>query len=226
MTAITTPPEVEVAAEPREPRLTGEMIARKLFHINGGTLTWFIRWLRPQTLLAFTLFLLVLNKWIMPRLATGKTFWHWEKFWRESERKKGTPSGILVYCVSIVCLAIIFFNAKWMTAAIWGVLAYGDGMAELVGRGVGGPKLPWNAKKSWAGTLAFVLFGGVTAAGLMAWTLRGVFFADTAALGFCLAAVCALAESLPINVDDNITVPLAGAIALPLLSLIPALAII
>lgn len=222
MSAITTP---EVPAMPA-PRLTVDMVARKLFHINGGTLTWFIRWLRPTTLIGFTLFLLVLNRWIMPRLATGKTFWHWERFWRESERRKGSPSGILVYCIAIVVLSIVFFKAKWMTAAVWGVLAYGDGMAELVGRAVGGPKLPWNGKKSWAGSAAFVLFGGVTASALMAWTLRGVFFADAWPLGFALAAVCALAESLPIPIDDNITVPAAGAIALPLLAMVPALAII
>lgn len=225
MTAIASPPPAAEAAPAPGRRLTGEMIARKLFHINGGTLTWFIRWLRPTTIIGFTVFLLILNRWIMPRLATGKTFWHWERFWRESERKKGTPSGILVYCISIVVLSIVFFDAKWMTAAVWGVLAYGDGMAELVGRAVGGPRLPWNAKKSWAGSLAFVLFGGVTASGLIAWTLPGVFFADAAALGFALAAVCALAESLPIPVDDNITVPLAGAVALPLLAMVPALSI-
>lgn len=225
MSAITTPAVPAAETPVKERRLTVDMIARKLFHINGGSLTWFIRWLRPTTLIGFTVFLLLLNRYIMPRLATGRTFWHWERFWRESERRKGTPSGILVYCLSILALSIIFFNAKWMTAAIWGVLAYGDGVAELAGRGIGGPKLPWNAKKSWVGSFAFVLVGGLAASGLIAWTLKGVFFAGAAPLGFALAAVCALAESLPIPLDDNITVPAAGAIALPLLAMVPALAI-
>ncbi|MGZ5440823.1 MAG: diacylglycerol/polyprenol kinase family protein [Thermoanaerobaculia bacterium] len=221
MTAIATPPPIDVVLTPPPTRrITGDMIARKLFHINGGSLTWFIRFLKPTTIVGFTLFLLILNRFIMPRLANGRTFWHWERFWRESERRKGTPSGILVYCISIFVLSIVFFEAKWMLAAIWGVLAYGDGMAELAGRGLGGPKLPWNAKKSWTGSGAFVLFGGITASALIAWTLHGSFLAAVP-LGFALAAVCALAESLPIPIDDNITVPAAGAIALPLLAMVP-----
>lgn len=221
MTAIATPPPIDVVLTPPPTRrITGDMIARKLFHINGGSLTWFIRFLKPTTIVGFTLFLLILNRFIMPRLANGRTFWHWERFWRESERRKGTPSGILVYCISIFVLSIVFFEAKWMLAAIWGVLAYGDGMAELTGRGLGGPKLPWNAKKSWTGSGAFVLFGGITASALIAWTLHGSFLAAVP-LGFALAAVCALAESLPIPIDDNITVPAAGAIALPLLAMVP-----
>ncbi|MEO8378346.1 MAG: hypothetical protein ABI779_01660 [Acidobacteriota bacterium] len=220
-------PAVEVVAIPAQRpqrRLTSEMIARKIFHINGGTPTWFIRFLRPTTLIAFTLFLLILNKYIMPRLADGRRFWHWERFWRESERKKGTPSGILVYCVSVLVLSIIFFQHKWMIAAIWGVLAYGDGMAELAGRGLRGPTLPWNRNKHWTGSSAFVLFGGLTASALMAWTTHGAFTAALP-LGFALATICAIAESLPIPMDDNITVPLTGAIALPLLAMIPALGI-
>jgi len=205
-------------------RLPTDVIARKLFHINGGTPTWFIRFLRPTTLIAFTLFLLILNRYIMPRIANGRTFWHWERFWKESERKKGSPSGILVYCVSVLVLSIVFFQAKWMIAAIWGVLAYGDGMAELAGRGLGGPKLPWNSRKSWTGSGAFIFFGGLTASALMAWTTRGA-FVSALPLGFALASICAMVESLPLPIDDNITVPITGAIALPLLAMLPALAL-
>jgi dolichol kinase len=124
----------------------------------------------------------------------------------------------------VLGLCIVFFNHMWMTAAIWGVLAFGDGMATIVGRTTGGPRLPWNISKGWYGSLTFVLFGTLGAAALIAWT-RGVPFLPTLPLAASLALACAVAESLPLTVDDNITVPVAGAIALPLLAMVPFLAI-
>lgn len=205
-------------------RVPRAVVARKLFHMNGGSPAWFIRFMRPSTIIAVTLFLFLLNRYVMPRFANGRRFWHWQRFWREAERAKGTPSGILLYCAAMLVVAVAFRDAKWMIAAIWGVLAYGDGMAEIVGRAVGGPRLPWNARKGWSGSVAFVLFGGVAAAALIAWTLRTP-FASALPIAFALSTVCAIAESLPIPVNDNVTVPATGAAALPILILVPSLAI-
>jgi uncharacterized protein (TIGR00297 family) len=109
-----------------------------------------------------------------------------------------------------------------MAAAIWGVLAVGDGMASVVGLAAGGPRLPWNEKKSWAGFLAFVGFGTPAAAVLIAWTARlpldlASWHAErTVSLAFAVSLACALVESLPTTLDDNLTVPLAGALVFPL----------
>jgi uncharacterized protein (TIGR00297 family) len=68
-----------------------------------------------------------------------------------------------------------------------------------------------------------VVFGGLGAAVLIAWTLRLplelVPFETARILGvsLALAALLALVESAPTTLDDNLTVPLAGAVALPLL---------
>jgi uncharacterized protein (TIGR00297 family) len=108
-----------------------------------------------------------------------------------------------------------------MAAAIWGVLALGDGMASLLGQAVGGPRLPWNPRKGWVGFSAFVLFGLFGAGLLTAWTLRlplGAWASPTIlALAIPLALACALVESMPTALDDNLTVPIAGACVLPLL---------
>ncbi|HEX6736789.1 MAG TPA: DUF92 domain-containing protein, partial [Vicinamibacteria bacterium] len=92
---------------------------------------------------------------------------------------------------------------------------------------LGGPRLPWNPRKGWAGSLAFVVCGALGAAVLTAWTLRlplGSAFAPGGGGGGGILAVmlplalfCALVESLPTTLDDNLTVPLAAALALPLL---------
>ena len=61
-------------------------------------------------------------------------------------------------------LILVFHDRLWMAAAGWGILAVGDGMASLVGQAVGGPRLPWNERKGWAGLVSFVLFGAAAAA--------------------------------------------------------------
>jgi dolichol kinase len=38
-------------------------------------------------------------------------------------------------------------------------------------------------------------------------------------MGIPLALVCALVESVPSRVDDNVTIPLAGGLVLPFLAL-------
>ena len=84
---------------------------------------------------------------------------------------RGTRSGIFLYPLAVLGLVLFFRNELWMAAAVWGVLALGDGMASIVGQAVGGPRLPWNPRKGWAGLFAFVVFGTAAAAVLMAWTL-------------------------------------------------------
>ncbi len=104
------------------------------------------------------------------------------------------------------------------------MLAVGDGMASLVGQGLGGPRLPWNASKGWAGFLAFVFFGTLAAAVLSAWTARlpldpfAWHAGRTLGVAFVVTLGCALVESLPSTMDDNLTVPLAGALLFPLVA--------
>src|SRR6185369_10783424 len=97
----------------------------------------------------------------------------------------------------------------------WGILAFGDGMASVAGMALGRRKLPWNPRKSWMGSLAYVLFGTVAAAVLLEWTAPGQYswlFAVAAAFGTALLA--AALESLPQGLDDNIGVPLVSALFL------------
>src|SRR5207245_7813642 len=104
----------------------------------------------------------------------------------------------------------------------WGVLAFGDGLATLVGLAIDGPRLPWNAQKSWAGSAAFLVVGTIGASVLIVWTLH-LPLATWASSRILVVSVplvlaCALVESVPTTIDDNATVPLAGALLLPLLA--------
>jgi uncharacterized protein (TIGR00297 family) len=195
--------------------LTSAEAKRKLVHMGVGTFAFLFRvmsW-RQAALMAIAAFFF--NWKVLPRLG-GR------ELWRAAEHGRGYPAGILFYPLAVLGLVLAFHDELWKAAAVWGILALGDGMASFVGLAVGGPRLPWNRDKTWAGFGAFVVFGAVAASVLAAWTLRLPFTAWASprilALTVPVAIFCALVESMPTTLDDNLTVPLAGAVALALLS--------
>lgn len=194
----------------------GELL-RKLVHIGCVGFAFLLRFMTPGQAAAMALAAFLFNWQVLPRVG-GKGLW------RGADHAKGYPTGILLYPLAVLGLVLWFWNSLWIAAALWGVLAVGDGMASLVGQGVGGPRLPWNASKGWAGFLAFVFFGTLAAAALSAWTARlpldpfAWHAGRTLGVAFVVTLACALVESLPSTMDDNLTVPLAGALLFPLVA--------
>ncbi len=196
--------------------LTAGEAKRKVLHVAVGGFALLLRYLdwRGAALLAVAAFL---NNWlVLPRIG-GKSLW------RDVERGKGYPTGILLYPVSVLGLVLAFHDDLSKAAAVWGILAVGDGMASLVGQALGGPRLAWNEKKGWVGFVSFVVFGTLAASFLMAWVLRLPITSITSprivALTVPVTLACALVESLPTTLDDNLTVPLVGGVLIGLLSL-------
>jgi len=74
----------------------------------------------------------------------------------------------------------------------------------------------WNREKSWGGIVGFLVFGGAAAYGISL-----LFGGQPSPEALLLAVVaCAVAESLPMGVDDNIVIPVVGggvlaAVAIP-----------
>jgi len=191
--------------------------ARRAVHVGCVAFALLLRWLTwPQAaLLALCAF--AFNWLVLPRVG-GRGMW------RSSDVARGYPVGILAYPLAVLALVLLFRERPWMAAAGWGILAVGDGMASLVGQALGGPRLPWNERKGWVGFLSFVVFGAAAAAFLWAFTARLPLAADAAhwprtlGVSLALALAGALVESLPSTLDDNVTVPLAVALTLPLLA--------
>ena len=190
-------------------------LARRAVHVGCVAFAFLLRFLTwPQAaLLALAAF--VFNWQVLPRVG-GRGMW------RGPDVARGYPVGILAYPLAVLGLVLLFRDRLWMAAAGWGILAVGDGMASLVGQTAGGPRLPWNPRKGWAGFAAFVAFGAAAAAFLAAWTARlpldpsAAHWPRTLGVAFALALACALVESLPTTLDDNVTVPIAVALVLPL----------
>ena len=70
-------------------------------------------------------------------------------------------AGIVAYPAMVLFL-ILVFSGKYVSiaAAVWAMMAFGDPAAAIVGRNVGGPTLPWNRGKTWAGLLSNWAVGG------------------------------------------------------------------
>lgn len=181
-------------------------LPRKIVHIGSGLFALALRPLGPLGSAAMAAFAIVFNFLILPRVGGRNLL-------REGER--GRSIGILLYPVSVFLLVIVFWRHLEVAAAGWGLLAFGDGMASVVGLTLGGPRLPWNPKKSWSGTIAFALFGGAAAWGFVLWTAPGVYpVAFAGACCFAAAMVAAVLESQPQGLDDNLGVPMVASLFL------------
>lgn len=186
---------------------------RKLVHVAMGGFAFALRVLTWPQAAALAAGAFLFNALLLPRIG-GR------RLWRDADRARGFSLGILLYPLAVLALVLVFRNDLWMAAVVWGILAFGDGMASLVGQASGGPRLPWNPGKSWAGLVAFVLAGTAGAAVLAAWTLglpvRGALSPRILVVVVPVVLACALVESMETTLDDNLTVPLTGALLLPL----------
>jgi uncharacterized protein (TIGR00297 family) len=191
--------------------LTRGELARKVVHMGVGTIAFSLRFLGPLWAAVLAAGALGFNLFLLPRIG-GR------KLWREHEVASGTSIGIILYPLTVLLLILVFYQRLEVAAAAWGILAFGDGMASVAGMSLGRRKLPWNPRKSWMGSLAYVLFGTVAAAALLIWTApnqgRAYGWAFALVVCFATALLAAALESLPQGLDDNLGVPLVSGLFL------------
>ena len=83
---------------------------------------------------------------------------------RKEERAARFSVGITLYAAHRAPARLHLSKKSSLAAAGWGYLAFGDGFASICGMTVGGPRLPWNPKKSLSGFLGYLVFGFLGAA--------------------------------------------------------------
>jgi uncharacterized protein (TIGR00297 family) len=86
------------------------------------------------------------------------------------------------------------------------------------------PPLPWNGDKSVAGTTAFIVVGGCAGVALAWWVRPAVTppppIAFTLIAPLAAAIAAAFVESIPVRLDDNLSVPMTAGAVLWVASLI------
>ena len=179
---------------------------RKSIHIAAGFGAIALKWI-PWRIAAALCVLGVIANWLILHRIVGK---------RVARHGRGFDGGIVLY-PAVIGLLIVVFNWHIEIAAIaWAILAFGDGFATITGHRAPIAPLPWNRKKSWGGFIAFLVTGAAAAIGI------AILYGGPA-LTVVIAAVVvsAFVESMPTGVDDNITVPIAAAVTLAVLSIAP-----
>ncbi len=126
----------------------------------------------------------------------------------ESVAEANPWTGIVLYPLSVLALILIYRRSMHIVAAVWAIMALGDGMAGVAGGALRGRALPWNREKTWPGFGAFVLAGTLGAYGLTRWVDPALAPEKVLAVCASTAVVGAVVESLPIRLDDNASVPL------------------
>lgn len=124
--------------------------------------------------------------------------------------------GPLLYGIVFVLLTIVFWRNSPTGIVALMILCGGDGLADVVGKHVGGIRLPWSPKKTLIGSVAMLL-GGFCLSLFVLWVYisQGYFIApitDYILPVGLIALATTLVESLPFSDIDNLTVPLTAVL--------------
>lgn len=186
-----------------DPTGRGEL-ARKLIHVGASVIAVAIVWLTPaltgRTMLACAVFV-ALSVEILRRLnaGVGRAFLRSFGALLRAHETHGL-TGATMLAVGFLVAALIFPPHVAGVGMLYA--GVGDAASALVGRRWGSIRFPWG--KSVQGSAAF--FAAAVAAG---WVAPEVAFLP--ALVAALAAT--LFESFPTVIDDNLMVPIVGALA-------------
>lgn len=184
---------------------------RKVVHATMGLFALALPFLSLWQAMALATTAFLFNLLVLPRLL-GHRF--------QTERQGGGDTGVLVYPLVVLVLLGVYRHAGELAAFGWGVLAFGDALAGVVGQKWGRKPLPWHSGKTWEGFLGFA-FGGLLGGSTLAlWYVAGqrpefrdpetLLAAFLSWLGWGLVPCLfgAVLESIPHGLDDNVLPPL------------------
>ncbi len=193
-------------------------LSRKLIHILTGPLFvlcwllfpnqfWYERWLAALVPFLFTVQFALIGLGIIQDEASVKAM-------SRSGDRREILKGPLFYGIIFVVMTVLFWKDSPIGMTALMLMCGGDGLADVMGRGLKSAPLPWSKGKTWFGSLGMFLGGWVMTVFILAiFVSAGVFpgpFAGYLLPVTLIALVGTLVESLPLEDVDNITVTLAA----------------
>lgn len=193
-------------------------LSRKLIHIFTGplfVLCWlffpdvpYARWLAALVPLLFTVQFALIGLGVVKDEASVKAM-------SRSGDRREILRGPLFYGIIFVVMTVLYWKDSpiGMTAVM--LMCGGDGLADIMGRGLKSAQLPWSKGKTWFGSLGMFLGGwALTMLILGIYVLAGAPgfgpFSSYLLPVTLIALAATLVESLPLKDVDNITVTLAA----------------
>ncbi len=125
--------------------------------------------------------------------------------------------GPLYYGIVFILLTLLFWKDSPVGIIALMMMCGGDGIADILGRRLASPRLPWSNQKSLAGS-AGVFFGGLILSTVILAIYVAVGIFPQPLINFLIplsiiALICTAVESLPYKDIDNITVTTFAALA-------------
>lgn len=199
-------------------RLGKQELRRRICHMAPGLLP-FLLWPIPHKDPLHTILLQVILG--LFAVIVVSLFFVWNRISRPGVGNGDRIAAIGGYAICVLATILLFPAHLECGLAVLGILAFGDGMATLCGKTIPSPSLPWNPKKTVAGLLAFVGVG-TFAAMLIYWgesnNLLAIGPPATFFQAFLVAlagtSLAAIAETLPMRLNDNFRVGIAAAIGI------------
>lgn len=183
---------------------------RQIVHIALFILAFSLKFLTRWQAAALLLLLLIFTLVVVPKLHLKKYFYrHFEKKYSE---------GAVLYFLTLLVLVLVF--PLPIVAASWAILALGDGCATLIGQHFKCRELPWNHRKTIPGSVAFFIFGFFGSAVLLWWMLPQLDWTSIISASFKTVIIATLVESLPLRINDNVSVSIASALVLSFLKIV------
>ena len=194
-------------------------LSRKIIHIGTGpifVLCWLLfddgsagRWMAALVPFAITVQFALIGLGVIKDEASVKSM-------SRSGDPKELLRGPLFYGISFVVLTLVFWKDSPIAIVALMLMCGGDGVADVVGRGIKSAKLPWSKEKSVAGSLAVFVGGWVLAVLVIAIYLSaGVFGGSLSEYLLPITVISfvgMLVESLPFKDVDNLTVTFAAVL--------------
>lgn len=197
----------------------GAQLSRKIIHIGTGVffvLCWLLfpgypsaRYFAAAVPAVFTLQFLLVGTGIIQDKATVQSVS------RTGDRRE-LLKGPLIYGLVFIAITILFWTDSPAGIVALMMLCGGDGFADILGSRFGHSRLPWNPKKSWAGSLGMFTGGFLFSIFVLApFIWRNHFHSPIVDYLLPLALISGAAtmvESLPIQDLDNLTITLTAII--------------
>jgi phytol kinase len=194
-------------------------LSRKIIHIGTGplfVLCWLLyrdtpdaRWLAALVPFGITVQFALIGLSVIKDEASVKAM-----------SRTGDPKeilrGPLFYGIMFVILTLIFWKDSPVGIVALMMLCGGDGIADMIGRNIKSPKLPWSEKKSIAGSIGVFIGGWILSASILfVYIQAGIFpspFSSYLLPLTWIALGTTIVESLPFKDVDNITATLIAAV--------------
>ncbi len=191
---------------------------RKLLHLLLGFPALLLPYLAHNVSMAAVIAAVLFTFWLR-----ADRFSFISRLAKPSDRQMNTVTGFQVYAIVVLILVAIVplldnygLQGERYAMLGWLVMAWGDGLSGLLGPG---PRVartvPWNADKTWLGSLGALL--GSAAAGIVCFALQldGLVpwpLPQAIVLTGSVAFAAAVLESLQLGIDDNFTVGIGSVL--------------